>query len=416
MTDNKGKLVPQTLSPNALILGELKPSVFMRWIDLAMDLGPLDYKEYKYPELEERWGIGKKPVQKMLRTLETAGWLSSESTRDGVRIYLFPTDDAAESHLKRIKSQTEDAWKVNTGQRLKTIRDKQPYRNQYMVEKGNFTKVPETILNDSRFTNMQLATYVVIRCTTNAHSFWGVRALADVAGMATSTFEEHLKTLKEAGYIVYDSVQRVSNRYDFNDMPESLSVQMESLSVQPEPVSVQMESPSVPINTEDNTEQRILTTTTDPTGVAGGQDTNQGESLGNQDFPGFQVIGEMEVGQSPGLSLGSPIAARAALVMEPVVIRGRSSGSATLLRNSVEPVTTPGYVGSRAAAPQSGVQDALGSQEAQNGSWSVADVIRERKAKEAQEEARRAAQSDTQRRLAKYAQMRATATVITEEE
>ncbi|MET8975888.1 hypothetical protein ABZX85_09725 [Streptomyces sp. NPDC004539] len=274
MTDRS---VPQTLAPNALITSELKPSVFMRWIDLAMDLGPLDYKEYRWEELEERWGIIKKPVQKMVRTLEAAGWLSSEKTRDGVRIYLFPTADAAESHLKRIKAQTEDAWKVNTGKRPKTARDKQPYRNQYMVEKGNFTQVPETILQDQRFTNMQLGVYVVIRCTTNTHSFWGERKLAEKAGMALSTFTEHLKTLKEAGYIVYDGVERLSNRYEFNDMPESLSVQVESPSVQSEPVSVQMESLSVPINTKHNTELGILTTTTDPTGVAGGQNDNQRE-------------------------------------------------------------------------------------------------------------------------------------------
>ncbi|MCX5234623.1 hypothetical protein OG824_05175 [Streptomyces prunicolor] len=365
MTDDKGNLEPQTLSPNALILGELKPSVFVRWIDLAMDLGPLDYKPYKWEELEERWGIGKKPVQKMVRTLEAAGWLSSEPIRDGVRIYLFPTNNASESHLKHIKSQTEDAWKVNTGQRLKTIRDKQPYRNQYMVENGNFTKVPETILQDQRFTNMQLATYVVIRCTTNAHSFWSERALAKAGGMALSTFTEHLKTLKEAGYIVYDGVQRVSNRYDFNDMPESLSVQMESLSVQPEPVSVQMESPSVPINTEHNTEARTLTITTDPTGVAGGQSVDQEDSLVTISSTGSQDLEQKEGKEGSG----SPIAANAALVLEPVVIHGRSSGSATLLRNSVEPYRgrpglsnvhesdgVSGYVGSSTAAPLSGAQ------------------------------------------------------------
>ncbi|MEV0471473.1 hypothetical protein [Streptomyces prunicolor] len=283
MTDN---LVPQTLAPNALILGELKPSVYVRWIDLAMNLGPLDYKEYEWEELQNRWGIGKKPVQRLLNSLESEGWLHQEKTK-GVRIYLFPTNDASESHLKRIKTQTDDAWKRNTGKRFKTAVDKQPYRNQYMVEKGNFTKVPETILKDQRLTNMQLATYVVIRCTTNAHSFWGERALAKAAGMAPSTFTEHLKTLKEAGYIVYDGVQRVSNRYDFNDMSESLSVQVESLSVQPEPVSVQMESVSVPINTEPNTEERILTTTTDQSGAAAGKEDQ-----------GFPLVDEMG---SPGV-------------------------------------------------------------------------------------------------------------------
>ncbi|WP_155056958.1 helix-turn-helix domain-containing protein [Streptomyces blattellae] len=290
MTD---KLVPQTLAPNALILGELKPSVFMRWIDLAMDLGSLDYNAYQWEELQERWGIGKKPVQTMVRTLEAAGWLSSEKTRDGVRIYLFPTNDAAESHLKRIKAQTEDAWKRNTGKRLNTAVDKQPYRNQYMVDKGNFTKVPETILKDGRFSLNELATYVVIRCTTNASSFWGTRKLATAAGVSQPTLTKALKTLKESGYLVYDGVQRVSNRYDFNDMPESLFSQMESVFSQSEPVFSQRESLFSPINTEYNTEERILTTTTDQGSEAAKREEPEG-SPGLLDSPSGELDKELE--------------------------------------------------------------------------------------------------------------------------
>ncbi|MGM9380547.1 hypothetical protein [Streptomyces antibioticus] len=307
MTDN---LIPQTLAPNALILGELKPSAYMRWIDLAMDLGPLDYKAYKWEELQERWSIGKKPVQTMVRTLEAAGWLSSESTRDGVRIYLFPTNDAAESHLKRIRQETDDSWKMNNGKKWKVAHDKQPYRNRFMVEKGNFTKVPETILRDQRFTNMQLGAYMVIRCTTNGGSFWGERALAKAAGMAPSTFAEHLKTLKDAGYVAYDGVQRVSNRYDFNDMPESLSVQMESLSVQPEPVSVQMESLSVPINTEYNTEERILNLNTNQSGAAAGKE-DQGSPLASSNTASGGVAIPGEVAKEVGVSSGDVVDAPA---------------------------------------------------------------------------------------------------------
>ncbi|MEV2228807.1 hypothetical protein AB0H69_09560 [Streptomyces phaeochromogenes] len=275
MTD---KLVPQTLAPNLLILGDLKPSVYMRWIDLAMDLGPLDYKEYDWPELEERWDIGKKPVQKMIRTLEATGWLHKEETKDGVRVYLFPTNDAPESHLKRIRQETDDSWKMNSGKKWKVIHDKQPYRNRFMVDKGSFTMLPETILNDSRFTLNELACFTVIRCTTNANSFWGTRALAAAAGVSQPTLTKALKTLKESGYLVYDGVQRVSNRYDFNDMPESLFSQMESVFSQPEPVFSQTESVFSPINTEHNTEERILNCNTNQSGAAAGKE-DQGNPL-----------------------------------------------------------------------------------------------------------------------------------------
>lgn len=276
-----GDLVPQTLAPNALILGELKPTVFMRWIILAMDFGPLDYKAYKWPELEKLLNLTRKPVQRLLKSLEDAGWLSQEKTRDEVRIYLLPTNEGAEEHLADIKQANEYASEVNQGRRYVVGRAKpQSYRNRYMARHGNFTMVPETILTDGRFSHNELATYVVIRCTTNDHSYWGERALAKAAGMATSTFEEHLSTVKEAGYIVYDGVQGRSNRYSFNDAPEPVSVQLEPLSVQSELPSVHLEPLSVLINTELNTEEINTEPDTDPQGEAQGL----GENRGKQSF------------------------------------------------------------------------------------------------------------------------------------
>ncbi|GGV87060.1 hypothetical protein GCM10015535_36050 [Streptomyces gelaticus] len=254
MSDTRN-LVPQTLAPNALILGELKPTVFVRWIILAMDLGPLDYKEYEWPELEALLKLTRKPAQRLVKGLEEAGWLHQEKTRDGVRIYLFPTSDAAESHLERIKEQTKNSWKMNAGRSWKMPENKQPYRVKYVVENGNFTMVPETILKDGRFSHNELATYVVIRCTTNTGSFWGTRALAKAAGVSHSTFTLGLDEVTKAGYISYESRPRVSNRYSFNDAPEPASVQMEPVSVQQEFLSVQEEPVSVPINTEYNTKE-----------------------------------------------------------------------------------------------------------------------------------------------------------------
>lgn len=269
-----GDLVPQTLAPNALILGELKPTVFMRWIILAMDFGPLDYKAYKWPELEKLLNLTRKPVGRLLNSLEDAGWLSQEKTRDEVRIYLLPTNEGAEEHLADIKQANEYASEVNQGRRYVVGRAKpQSYRNRYMARHGNFTMVPETILTDGRLSHNELATYVVIRCTTSPGSYWGIPKLASKAGMAKSTFEDGLNAVREAGYIVYDGVQGVSNRYSFNDAPEPVSGTWELLSGKLEPVSVI-------INTELNTEEINTEPDTDPEGEAQGL----GENRGKQSF------------------------------------------------------------------------------------------------------------------------------------
>ncbi|MFM9537926.1 hypothetical protein ACKI1P_09735 [Streptomyces turgidiscabies] len=278
MADNTkaGDLVPQTLAPNALILGELKPTVFVRWIILAMDFGPLDYKSYEWPELEKLLNLTRKPVQRLLKSLEDAGWLSQEKTRDGVRIYLLPTNEGAEEHLADIKKGNEYASEVNQGRRYVVgCTKQQSYRNRYMARHGNFTMVPETILNDGRFSLNELATYVVIRCTTNDRSYWGIRALASKAGMAKSTFEDCLNAVSEAGYIVYDGVQGVSNRYSFNDAPEPVSGQLEPVSVHLELLSGQSEPLSVLINTELNTEEINTEPDTDPQGEAQGLGENR---------------------------------------------------------------------------------------------------------------------------------------------
>ncbi|WP_145969031.1 hypothetical protein [Streptomyces hyaluromycini] len=280
MTDNNER-VPQTLAPNALILGELKPTVFVRWIILAMDFGPLDYKSYEWPELEKLLNLTRKPVGRLLNSLEAAGWLSQEKTRDGVRIYLLPTNEGAEEHLADIKQANEYASEVNQGRRYVVGRAKpQSYRNRYMARHGNFTMVPETILNDGRFSLNELATYVVIRCTTDDHSFWGTRALANAAGVSQPTLTKALKTLKESGYLVYDGVQRVSNRYGFNEKPEPVFSQMEPGFSQGEPVFSQTEPAFSPINTELNTEEINTELDTDPQGEAQGL----GENRGRQSF------------------------------------------------------------------------------------------------------------------------------------
>lgn len=224
------KLVPQALSHNELIRGEFKPHVFVRWIVLDMDLGGLDYKEYQWEELEKLWDMTRKPAQRLLKSLEDAGWLHQEKTRDGARIYLFPTNDKPQEHLEAIKKHVLSAhYRRKQDSIYYGFKGTQPYRKQYLTEHGNFTRIPYTVLDDQRFSWTDRGVYAVIRSYANARYGRTVQTMADEINMKPRAFNTSLKKWKDAGYIVYNGRRRVVNQYEFNDAPESVSTQINAL-------------------------------------------------------------------------------------------------------------------------------------------------------------------------------------------
>jgi predicted transcriptional regulator len=215
--------------PNGLIRGDLKPDVFVCWIFLTWDMGSLDYADRSWESLQWLFSIGRdtelgrKQVQRIIKSLEDSGWLSTEKIRDGVRIYLFPSNDAPEEHLGAIKDRVNYFRMYR--QTAKKRYNAMPYRVKHMTENGNFTRIPILAVEDPRFTRTDKGVYAVIRSYVNAQYGRSIETMAKEINVTKSPAEKSLKRWKEAGYIVYDGRRRVVNQYEFNDSPELPSVQ-----------------------------------------------------------------------------------------------------------------------------------------------------------------------------------------------
>ncbi|MEU1600826.1 hypothetical protein ABZ468_50960, partial [Streptomyces sp. NPDC005708] len=206
-----------------LIRGDLKPDVFVCWIFLTWDMGSLDYADRSWESLEWLFSIGRdtelsrKQVQRIIKSLEESGWLSTEKISGGVRIYLFPSNDVPEEHLEAIKDRVNyfRMYHQTNKKRYGAL----PYRVKHMTENGNFTRIPILVVEDPRFTRTDKGVYAVIRSYVNASYGRSVLTMAKEINLTARPFNYSLKAWKEAGYIAYDSRRRVVNQYEFNDSP-----------------------------------------------------------------------------------------------------------------------------------------------------------------------------------------------------